>query len=126
MVLPKEVKMHELMDEKYNTINSHPECLFKCKAVAKNAEKEKPTVRLVLATVALGMGLNAPSVSRVIHMRPPVCLENYLQEIGRAGRSGQPASAVLFYNNSDTASNRKGMTGDMMMYCINYKRYILL
>ncbi|XP_052216227.1 ATP-dependent DNA helicase Q1-like isoform X2 [Dreissena polymorpha] len=81
--------------------------------------KRTPTTRLILATVALGMGLNAPSVERVMHMRPPVCLENYLQEIGRAGRTGQQSSAVLFFNNSDIASNRKGMTKEMVDFCQN-------
>ncbi|KAH3718368.1 hypothetical protein DPMN_061171 [Dreissena polymorpha] len=44
--------------------------------------KKKPTIRLVLATVALGMGLDAPSISRVNHCRPPTSLEAYMQEIG--------------------------------------------
>ncbi|XP_033731767.1 Werner syndrome ATP-dependent helicase homolog [Pecten maximus] len=72
-------------------------------------QKENPKLRLVFATVALGMGLNSPSVARIIHFRPPTTLEKYVQEIGRAGRSGQEAHALVYYNNSDVASNRKGL-----------------
>ncbi|XP_033725210.1 ATP-dependent DNA helicase RecQ-like [Pecten maximus] len=66
------------------------------KITIQELTKETPKVRLVLATVALGMGLNAPSVSRIIHCRPPTTLEKYLQEIGRAGRVGQPSVAILY------------------------------
>ena len=66
------------------------------KMISSDLAKKTPTIRLVLATVALSIWLNAPSVVRVLHMRPSVCLESYMQEIGRAGRSGQSASAVMF------------------------------
>ena len=42
-----------------------------------------------------------------------------MQEVGRAGRVGQQATAVMFFNNSDLASNRKGMTTEMVKYCRN-------
>jgi len=89
------------------------------KHIISDMSKKKPITRLILATVALGMGLNAPSVERVIHMRPPVSLENFLQEIGRVGRSGQQSSAVMFFNNNDIAKNRKGMTEEMVQFCRN-------
>lgn len=81
--------------------------------------KPCPKIRVILAIVAIGMGLDAPSISRVIHCRPPTTLENYLQEFGRAGRNGQKASALLYYNNSDIASNRKGISQAMVDYCKN-------
>ncbi|XP_064631641.1 ATP-dependent DNA helicase RecQ-like [Lineus longissimus] len=85
--------------------------------IVKELRKKTPVVRLVLATVALGMGLNAPSISSVIHFRPPTSLQQFFQEIGRAGRSGQPSSGVMYYNNSDIAKNRTGMTDEMREYC---------
>lgn len=84
--------------------------------ILSELRKQDPTLRLVLATVALGMGLNAPSISRIIHTRPPTSLEKYLQEIGRAGRSGQAAEAIVYYNNSDIASNRKGFQPQVKEY----------
>lgn len=77
------------------------------KIIIQELVKPNPQLRLVLATVALGMGVNAPSIERVIHCRPPTTLEAYLQEIGRAGRTGQPAQAIMHFNNNDIAKNRK-------------------
>ena len=68
-------------------------------------------------TVALGMGLNAPSVKQIFHFQPPTTLEKYMQEVGRAGRSGQPAHAVMFVNNSDTATNRVGLSKFVKPFC---------
>ena len=78
-----------------------------------------PKLRLILATVSLGMGLNAPSIERVIHFRPPTSIEAYMQESGRAGRSGQPAYACIYFNNSDIAANRPGITPQMQAFCKN-------
>lgn len=87
--------------------------------IVMELRKPCPKIRVILAIVALGMGLDAPSISRVIHCRPPTTLENYLQEFGRAGRNRQKASALLYYNNSDIASNRKGISQAMVDYCKN-------
>ena len=78
---------------------------------------ERPRVRFVTATVALGMGLDAPSVRKVIHFKSPTSIEKYLQETGRAGRDGMPAEALLYYNNSDLRSNRPGQQSAMVNYC---------
>ncbi len=49
----------------------------------------------VVATCALGMGLNHPHIRWVVHFQPPLTLAEYIQEVGRAGRDGQPAEALM-------------------------------
>jgi ATP-dependent DNA helicase RecQ len=62
---------------------------------------------VIAATVAFGMGINKPDVRYVVHADMPPGIENYYQEIGRAGRDGLPAETLTLYGLDDMSLRRR-------------------
>jgi len=61
-------------------------------------------VRVVVGTVAFGLGINKPGVRKVIHLALPKSIEQYYQEAGRAGRDGNAADCLLLWQKRDQAT----------------------
>jgi ATP-dependent DNA helicase RecQ len=79
----------------------------------RNSEREETQeafmagdLDVVVATTAFGMGIDKPDVRFVIHAEPADSLDSYYQEIGRCGRDGRPALAVLVYRQEDLGLRR--------------------
>ena len=78
----------------------------------------KPScLRVMIATIAFGLGINCPDVRQIVHWGVPEDAEVYVQESGRAGRDGQLACTVIMKTKRDL--NSKYVSKPMIQYCAN-------
>jgi len=90
----------------------------------------KNEIQVIVATVAFGMGINKLDVRFVIHYSMSKSVENYYQETGRAGRDGEYAECIMFFNFQDVFrastlmfTERNGVKNvyNMLRYCLEQK-----
>ena len=69
--------------------------------ILKSLTDPKGVVRVVFATVALGMGINLRGVNTIIHYVAPHSIDDYFQESGRGGRTGESARSIVYWKRTD-------------------------
>ena len=84
--------------------------------IVKSFSCATASIRIVISTIAFGMGIDCAAVTQVIHWRPSADMESYMQECGRAGRNGQSSSAIIYVNKSDLRN--KTTSEEMKKYCV--------
>ena len=87
--------------------------------ILKSFTSHTGAVCVVVATIAFGLGLDAPDIRQTIHWGPSSDIEAYVQETGRSGRDGLQSTAVLYLRPSDQQATDEATEQPMQVYCRN-------
>ena len=102
--------------------------------ILKQLSSGRSIVRVIFATVALGMGVHILHIRHIVHIGPPTTVKTYLQETGRAGRDSNPSWACFYYNITeilqddmrDFCSSSNTCLRKLMLKSLYYEQDILL
>ncbi|WP_027701949.1 DNA helicase RecQ [Metaclostridioides mangenotii] len=98
----KEVeKIHEILESKGFSVARYHAGLGNKERTSNQVEFIKDDINIMVATNAFGMGIDKPNIRWVIHYNMPQSIENYYQEIGRAGRDGEKSECILMFTPGD-------------------------
>ena len=91
-----------ILEDKYPIYETRPYAMFHSttetpikKHIVNSFQDPNGTVRVLMATIAFGMGINCQNLHKIIHFGPPADLDSYFQESGRAGRDGKQCVALM-------------------------------
>ena len=116
--------------EKANNKNVLLEMLHSCthdenkETIRHSFQNETSGIRVLVATIAFGMGVDCKGVSRIIHFGPSKNIESYIQESGRAGRDGKQSVAHIIYHG--LLLNHVGKDIKLYVNTTNCRRKLLL
>lgn len=105
---------------KYRIVDMYTSCTDNSlkEVIVSEFVQPESRLRVVIATIAFGMGLDCPCVREVIHWGLPDDVDSYVQHTGRAGRDRKLSAATLYYAHSDKKhSSRKMITYGQNMEC---------
>lgn len=94
-------RVKELLNENNFVVTTYHGGMSKAERDARQQEFMSGEIPIIVATSAFGMGVDKPDVRWVIHYDVPDSIDNYMQQIGRAGRDGEASAALLLYRDAD-------------------------
>ena len=91
--------------------------------IMESLSKPDGIVRAVFATMALGMGVSFSGLTRIVHYRAPRTVDDYFQESGRAGWTGEPSVSTVFWSPLD-APLRKDTANPHVAEAVAVRNYL--